>query len=119
MTPLEPRALTASQVRSLKSICDRLERFHQMKGQRWAATPGTAPVHASRRPLQDRAIVYILLSTGLRREELVRLDLDQISPQTPVALRGGRQGRIARVQGKGSTERTVFLSNDARLALAD
>ena len=90
-----------------------------MKGQRWAATPGTAPVHASRRPLRDRTIVYILLSTGLRREELVRLDLDQISPRTPVALRGARQGRIARVQGKGNTERTVFLSNDARLALAD
>ena len=29
------------------------------------------------------------------------------------------KGRIARVQGKGNTERTVFLSNDARLALAD
>jgi len=119
LPPLEPRALTESQVRSLKSLCDRLERFHQMKGQRWAATPGTAPVHASRRPRRDRAIIYVLLSTGLRREELVRLDLDQVSPRTPVALRGARQGRIARVQGKGNTERTVFLSNDARLALAD
>jgi len=119
LPPLEPRALTESQVRSLKSICDRLERFHQMKGQRWATTPGTAPVHASRRPLRDRAIVYVLLSTGLRREELVRLDLDQVSPRTPTLLRGSRQGRIARVQGKGNTERTVFLSNDARLALAD
>lgn len=119
LPPLEPRALTESQVRSLKSICDRLERFHQMKGQRWATAPGTAPVHASRRPLRDRAIIYVLLSTGLRREELVRLDLDQVSPRTPVALRGARQGRIARVQGKGNTERTVFLSSDARLALAE
>jgi len=119
LPPLEPRALTESQVRSLKSLCDRLERLHQMKGQRWATIPGTAPVHASRRPLRDRAIVYVLLATGLRREELVRLDLDQISPKTPAALRGARQGRIARVQGKGHTERTVFLSNDARLALAE
>ncbi len=119
LPPLEPRALTESQVRSLKSVCDRLARFHQMRGQRWAAAPEAAPVHASRRPLRDRAIVSVLLSTGLRREELVRLDLDQISPKTPVSLRQARQGRIARVQGKGNTERTVFLSNDARLALAD
>ncbi len=28
--PLEPRALTPEQVRSLKSVCDRLSRFHQL-----------------------------------------------------------------------------------------
>lgn len=32
LAPLEPRALTAAQVRSLKSIVDRLERFHARKG---------------------------------------------------------------------------------------
>jgi site-specific recombinase XerD len=37
----------------------------------------------------------------------------------PVELRRARQGRITRVQGKGKTERTVFLSADARTALAD
>ena len=30
--PLEPRALTPAQVRSLKNLCDRLERFHRLKG---------------------------------------------------------------------------------------
>lgn len=72
-----------------------------------------------RRPLRDRAIVYVLLSTGLRREELVNLDFDQLDPATPEALRAARQGRITRVRGKGKTERTVFLSADARAALAD
>jgi integrase len=48
-----------------------------------------------------------LLSTGLRREELVELDLDQVEPTTPPALREAR------------TERTVFLSQGARPALAD
>lgn len=119
LPPLEPRALTEAQVRSLKNLCDRLERFHQLRGQRWAGRDGITPVRATGRPLRDRAIVYVLLSTGLRREELIRLDLDQISPHTPASLRQVRQGRIARVQGKGNTERTVFLSNDARLALAD
>ena len=36
LPPLEPRALTPAQVRSLKNLCDRLERFHRLKGQRWA-----------------------------------------------------------------------------------
>jgi integrase len=119
LPPLEPRALTEAQVRSLKNLCDRLERFHQLRGQRWAGRNGDVPLRATGRPLRDRAMVYMLLSTGLRREELIRLDLDQVSPHTPAALRQARQGRIARVQGKGNTERTVFLSNDARLALAD
>jgi len=119
LPPLEPRALNESQVRSLKNLCDRLERFHQLRGQRWAGRSGAVPVRATGRPLRDRAVIYVLLSTGLRREELIRLDLDQVSPHTPATLRQARQGRIARVQGKGKTERTVFLSNDARLALAD
>ncbi len=119
LPPLEPRALSDSQVRSLKNLCDRLERFHQLRGQRWVGHNGSVPIRATGRPLRDRAMIYILLSTGLRREELIRLDLDQVSPNTPALLRQARQGRIARVQGKGNTERTVFLSNDARLALAD
>jgi site-specific recombinase XerD len=61
----------------------------------------------------------VLLSTGLRREELVQLDLEQVSPNTVAGLRKARQGRISRVKGKGRTERTVFLSADARQALAD
>src|SRR5260370_11184178 len=64
-------------------------------------------------------MVYVLLSTGLRREELVNLDLDQVEPHTPEALRTARAARITRVRGKGKTERTVFLSADARTALAD
>jgi integrase len=60
-----------------------------------------------------------LLSTGLRREEVVNLDLAQLEPNTPEALRHARRARITRVKGKGQTERGVFLSLDARLALAD
>jgi len=60
-------------------------------------------------------MIYVLLSTGLRREELIRLDLDQVSPKTPATLRQSRQRQIARVQGLGNTKRSVFLSDDARL----
>jgi site-specific recombinase XerD len=119
LPPLEPRTLSPEQVRSLKSVCDRLERFHQLRGRRWTKSPEQLRVRATGRPLRDRAIVYVLLSTGLRREELVNVDLDQVSPSTPAELKRARQGRITRVQGKGKTERTVFLSADARGALAD
>lgn len=104
-------------MRSLKNVCDRLERFHQVKGRRQNKGEGMVPVQAHGRPWRDRAIVYVLLSTGLRRDELV--NLDQIEPSTPEALRAVRRARITRVKGKGKTERTVFLSADARLALAD
>lgn len=116
--PLEPRALNAEQVRSLKSVCDRLPRFHQLRGQQWVDAP-TAPAHHYARPWRDRAIVFVLLSTGLRREELTRLDLTQVEPHTPAALRIVHRARIKAVRGKGNTERVVFLSADARAALAD
>ena len=50
LPPLEPRALTPGQVRSLKNLCDRLERFHQLKGQRWAGKATATPVRAHGRP---------------------------------------------------------------------
>jgi integrase len=115
LPPLEPRALDQDQIRSLKNLCDRLDHFHFKKGRRQTGHQ----VQAHARPWRDRAIIYTLLSTGLRREEVIRLDLDQVEPQTPATLRTARKAKITRVKGKGKTERTVFLSADARNALAD
>ena len=64
---LEPRALAPAQVRTLKNLLDRLPRFYRHKGRRGAAG---GELHGHARPLCDRAIVHVLLSTGLRREEL-------------------------------------------------
>ena len=116
LPPLEPRALTEAQVRSLKNVLDRLERFHQHKGRR---RRGTDELHAHARPLRDRAIIYLLLATGLRREELVRLDLTQLTPSTPAGLRAAKKAKVSGVRGKGRTSRHVYLSADARTALAD
>lgn len=88
LPPLEPRALSAAQVRSLKNVCDRLVRFHAKRGRRWAGQDATP--HAKRRPSRDRALVFFLLSTGLRREEAVNVNLDQVSPSTPTAPPGER-----------------------------
>jgi site-specific recombinase XerD len=113
----EPRALTAAQVRILKNVLDRLDGFHQRTGRRHrGAQPG---LHRHARPLRDRAIVHLLLGTGLRRSELVALDLGQLEPNTPEALRRAKRARLTGVRGKGRTSRTAFLGLDARQALAD
>lgn len=117
LPPLEPRTLSDAQVRSLKNLCDRLPRLYEKKGRRWVGKDATP--HNRRRPWRDRAIVFVLLSTGLRREELVNLDLAQLSDPTPEALRAARRSQITGVRGKGRTQRTVFLSADARGALAE
>jgi len=117
LPPLEPRALSEAQVRSLKNLCDRLPRLAHKRGRRWAGRDAEA--HAYRRPWRDRALVFVLLSTGLRREEVVRLNLDQVEPHTPESLRRSKRATVTGVQGKGKSQRTVFLSADARSALAD
>ncbi len=117
LPPLEPRSLTEAQVRSLKNLCDRLPKLAGKKGRRWAGRD--AEPHAYRRPWRDRALVFLLLSTGLRREELVRLDLSQVEPNTVEALIRAKRATISGVQGKGKSQRTVFLSSDARAALAN
>jgi integrase len=116
LPPLEPRALTEAQIRTLKNVLDRLERFHQHKGHR---RRGAGELHAHARPLRDRAMVYVLLATGLRREELVRLDVTQLTPHNPAGLRAAKRAKISGVRGKGRTSRHVYLSADARAALAD
>jgi hypothetical protein len=93
LPPFEPRALAPGQVRTLKNVLDRPPRFHQHKGRRRL---GTGEMHGHARPLRDRAIVHTLLGTGLRREELVNLDLDQATPNSPGARRRRRRSAASR-----------------------
>ena len=90
LPPLEPRTLSPAQIRSLKNVLDRLERFHQHKGRR---RRGGSGMHGHSRPLRDRAVLYLLLSTGLRRQEILSLDLDQIRPNTPPPCERRRRPR--------------------------
>ena len=54
LPPLEPRSLAPAQVRSLKNLCDRLERYSEHKGrQRGRGTPPQR--HGHSRPVRDRA----------------------------------------------------------------
>jgi integrase len=112
-----PRALSAAKVRTLKNTVDRIESFHHLTGRRHR---GAAPtLHRHARPLRDRAIVFVILGTGLRRAEITGLDLHQVEPRDPDKLRRARSAKLVGVHGKGRTTRTVFLGQDARTALAD
>lgn len=113
----EGRALTTQQQHSLKNICDRLERFYFKKDRARAA--GKMIIKESSRPLRNRAIVYLFLSTGLRREELTKLNINQLIPSDLEQLRRYEEPKIIRVRGKGKTERTVYLSSDAKRALLE
>ncbi|MGH3587744.1 MAG: tyrosine-type recombinase/integrase [Pseudonocardia sp.] len=111
------RALSGGQVRTVKNVLDRIEGFHYLTGRRHR---GAAPtVHRHARPLRDRAIVHLILSTGLRRAEVAGLDLDQLDPGTPGEMRQAKKARLVGVRGKGRTSRIVFLGRDTRQALAD
>ena len=114
-----PRALSDAQVRTVKNVLDRLEGFHRLKGSRHHGRGQPPVTHRHARPRRDRAMVELLLGTGLRRAELVGLDLHQVQPNTPAELRRVKKAKLVGVRGKGRTQRTVFLGLDSRLALAD
>ncbi|MET9064092.1 tyrosine-type recombinase/integrase [Streptosporangium sandarakinum] len=112
----QPRALAAAQIRTVKNIVDRIETFHELKGRRHRGAVARAHAHA--RPLRDRAIIYLLFGTGLRRAELVGLDLDQLEPAEVDRLRQAKKARLTGVRGKGRTSRTIFVGRDARHTFA-
>ncbi|HKF18840.1 MAG TPA: tyrosine-type recombinase/integrase [Candidatus Dormibacteraeota bacterium] len=58
---------------------------------------------------RDRALVYFLISTGCRISEALQLDRTDVP----------RQGNRLVVTGKGSKQRTVYLTGDAKDAIDD
>ncbi|MDQ6422603.1 tyrosine-type recombinase/integrase [Paenibacillus sp. LHD-117] len=113
------RALSEPQLRSLINLLDRLERFYIMKGRKWSNDP-RPPIRKNARPKRNRAIVYLFLASGIRREMMINIDIDQLEPNEPDALRAARRFRIKRVRGKGRTETNkIIVDQDTREALAD
>src|SRR5207237_3211771 len=58
---------------------------------------------------RDRALVHFLLSTGCRISEALQLERTDVP----------RQGNRLIVTGKGSKQRAVYLTEDAKLAVQD
>ena len=101
------RALAGAQVRTVKNVLDRIEGFHQLNGRRHRGGGEAPVVHRHARPLRDRAIVHLILGTGLRRAEVTGLDLAQLDPADPAGLRRVKKARLNGVRGKGRTSRSV------------
>ena len=133
---LVPRTLSGAQVASLKSVLDRLPSLVRRRGrrhvQRKRKQQQVPDQQAHARPYRDRAIVELLLGTGMRREELTNVNLDQVvignaprdgkvtvEPVTLEGLRRARKVQLLNVKGKGKTQRNLWLPADARAALAD
>ncbi len=86
----EPRALTEDQVRSLKNM---LDWFHQLKGRGWKGE--IPPLKMQVQPKRHRSMVFLLFS-GIRREMLINLNLDQLKPNVPDKLRVARCAKLVR-----------------------
>ena len=69
-----------------------------------ASLPAGTPME-----LRDRALVHFLISTGCRISEALRLDRTDVP----------RQGNRLVVTGKGSKQRAVYLTDDAKAAIDD
>ncbi|HXM56998.1 MAG TPA: tyrosine-type recombinase/integrase [Candidatus Dormibacteraeota bacterium] len=69
-----------------------------------ASLPSETPMER-----RDRALVHFLISTGCRISEALRLDRTDVP----------RQGSRVIVTGKGSKQRAVYLTDDAKVALAE
>jgi site-specific recombinase XerD len=88
LDPAEPRALSREQLRALQRETDRL------------------------RSSRDRAIVQLLMLTGMRVGELAELEVDDVRLTQ-------RTGELVIRHGKGDRRRTVPLSRPARAALRE
>jgi site-specific recombinase XerD len=69
-----------------------------------ASLPSETPIEK-----RDRALVHFLISTGCRISEALQLDRTDVP----------RQGRRLIVTGKGSRQRAVYLTDDAKAAVDD
>ena len=111
LPPLEPRALDEDQVQSLKNLCDRLFPFYRLKNRRWLQSDREAPLQLRARPWRDRAWVFALLSTGLRLEELVRLNLSQLMSywRRRIAAGKAREDQWRGREGQDPTRRVLVV----------
>jgi len=102
---LAPKWLTKAEKRALLREVQREVQLAELKA------GGDASQTCLWRARRDRAVIVLLLNTGLRVGELTSLSLSDV-------VIGPRGGRI-KVWGKGLKEREVPLNAEARRALAD
>lgn len=88
---------TREQIEGLLKVCDRSAEAGTLLRKRFTMTRTTA--------VRDRALIKVLLDTGMRANELCQLNVGDYDPQT---------GDIRVRFGKGGKHRIVYLEKNAR-----
>jgi integrase len=108
------RALTKGERRRLLDTADALQVIGGRSTDRnrySTKSPAERPQHKSYRPLRNRAIIYSLIETGMRRAAVVGLEVDDVDF-------GQGQGQVTAVE-KGGDEHTYQISTQGLGAIRD
>ena len=104
-TPKHPKVeiapFTREQIEALLKACDRSREASSSRRQAFTMPRGTA--------IRDRALIKVLIDTGLRASELCSLDIRDYDPKTgEMRVRVGKGGKGRYVYGEKNTRREVW-----------
>jgi integrase len=103
------RALTPAEQRQLLDAADLLVEIGGRSRDRRPFGAGERPRRKGYRPYRNRAIVYTLLGTGMRRAAIRNLNLTAVDFER----------RLVTVTEKGGVQQTYHISRDALAAIGD
>jgi integrase len=103
------RALTPAERRKLLDAADMLLQVGGRSKDRSRYRKGERPTHKNYRPLRNRAIIYALIETGMRRAAVTNLDLSNVDWKQ----------RAVSVEEKGGRTHSYSISREGIEALRD
>jgi integrase len=103
------RALTPMERRRVLDAADLLLTIGGRSKDRKRYRTGERPVRKGYRPYRNRAIMYTLLETGMRRAAIIKLNVDDLEVRR----------RTLRVEEKGGYTHTYAISREGALAIQD
>ncbi len=103
------RALTPAERRRLLDAADQLLITGGRSKDRKRYRTGERPMRKGYRPYRNRAIIYALIETGMRRAAITKLNIEHLDPQR----------RALSVEEKGGYSHTYPISREGWLAIED
>lgn len=112
------RALTPDERRRLLDYADRLPETEGRSRDRHRyrkQNPVERPRRKSFRPYRDRAIIYTLIETGMRRQAVTKIDLDNIDGKRIKVLEKGGHSHTYTISIEGLTAIKDYIENERSL----
>lgn len=103
------RALTPAERRRLLDAADQLPLVGGRSRDRKRYRTAERPMRKGYRPYRNRAIMYTLIETGMRRAAITKLNVDHLDPRR----------RTLRVEEKGGYSHTYAISREGWQAIED